>query len=69
MIGKKEIRVGARFLCNANGATIEVVRLECDRQGKPGNVAVKDLRSGHVFPYGLEALRRCDITIIKEGTP
>ena len=69
MIDKEEIRVGARFLCNANGATMEVVRLERDRQGKLSNVAIKDLRSGHVFLYGLEALRRCDITIIKEDTP
>ena len=28
-------------------------------------VTLKDCKTGHIFQYGLEALKRCNITILK----
>lgn len=59
-----DIQVGARFVGNVCGQGYVVI----DIKGKRGNaqMAVVELAgSGRKMLYGLEALKRCDIKIIK----
>lgn len=75
-----QIKPGIRFKGNVNGAICEVMKIESpvtsykpDRKGgleptKRNTVVVvtlKDCKTGHTFQYGLEALKRCDITILE----
>ena len=75
-----QLKAGTRFKGNVNGAICEVMKIESpitsckpDRKGaleptKINTVAVatlKDRKTGHTFQYGLEALKRCDITILE----
>ena len=75
-----QLKAGTRFKGNVNGAICEVIKIESpvtpykpDRKGaleptKINTVAVatlKDCKTGHTFQYGLEALKRCDITILE----
>lgn len=75
-----QLKAGTRFKGNENGAICEVIKIESpvtpykpDRKGgleptKRNTVVVvtlKDCKTGHTFQYGLEALKRCDITILE----
>lgn len=75
-----QLKPGIRFKGNVNGAICEVMKIEnpvasCkpDRKGgleltKRDTVVVvtlKDCKTGHTFQYGLEALKRCNITILE----
>ena len=75
-----QLKLGTRFKGNANGAICEVIKIEnpvtsckLDWKGdieptKRNTVVVvtlKDCKTGHTFQYGLEALKRCDITILE----
>ena len=75
-----QLRAGTRFKGNVNGAICEVIKIESpvtpykpDWKGglkptKRNTVAVatlKDCKTGRTFQYGLEALKRCDITILE----
>ena len=48
---------GTRFRGNVNGAEMEVVGIE-DK-----NAVIKDLQTGRVFSYGLQALEHCDVEV------
>ena len=48
---------GTRFRGNVNGAEMEVVKIE-DK-----NASIKDLQTGRVFTYGLQALEHCDVEV------
>ena len=76
-----QLKPGTRFKGNVNGAICEVIKIESpvtsckpDRKGgleptKKDTVVVatlKDCKTGHTFQYGLEALKRCNIQILKE---
>ena len=58
-----KIEAGERFMVLRGNAQMEIVRIE-------GHTAViKDLSTGKVFTYGIEALRHCAVERIeKEGT-
>ena len=75
-----QLKAGTRFKGNVNGAICEVIKIESpvtpykpDQKGgleptKRNTVVVvtlKDCKTGHTFQYGLEALKRCDITILE----
>ena len=75
-----QLKPGTRFKGNVNGAICEVIKIENpvtsykpDRKGglEPTKrnmvvvVTLKDCKTGHTFQYGLEALKRCDITILE----
>ena len=77
-----QLKAGTRFKGNVNGAICEVIKIESpvtpykpDRKGgleptKRNTVVVvtlKDCKTGHTFQYGLEALKRGDITIQEEN--
>ena len=76
-----QLKAGTRFKGNVNGAICEVIKIESpvtpykpDRKGglEPTKrnmvvvVTLKDCKIGHTFQYGLEALKRCNIQILKE---
>ena len=48
---------GTRFRGNVNGAEMEVVKIE-DK-----NASIKDLQTGRVLTYGLQALEHCDVEV------
>lgn len=48
---------GTRFRGNVNGKEMEVIRIE----GK--NAVIKDLQTGRVSSYGVQALERCDLEV------
>lgn len=73
-----QLKPGTIFQGNVNGAICEIVKIEnpvtsyrVDWKGdiiptsrKTVVVAtIRDCKTGHTFQYGLEALKRCDITI------
>ena len=73
-----QLKLGTRFKGNVNGEICEVIKIEnpvtsykLDWKGdieptKRNTVVVvtlKDCKTGHTFQYGLEALKRCYITI------
>ena len=75
-----QLKPGTKFKGNVNGAICEVIKIESpvtpykpDWKGgleptKRNTVVVvtlKDCKTGHTFQYGLEALKRCDITILE----
>ena len=75
---EEQLKVGTKFEGNVNGAICEIIKIESsvtsyqpDWKGEliPQNrrttliVTIKDCKTGRTFQYGLEALKRCDITI------
>ena len=73
-----QLKLGTRFIGNVNGAICEIIKIEnpvtsykLDWKGeieptKRNTVVVvtlKDCKTGYTFQYGLEALKRCYITI------
>ena len=48
---------GTRFRGNVNGKEMEVIRIE----GK--NAVIKDLQTGRISSYGVQALERCDLEV------
>lgn len=57
-----EIKIGSTIVGNVNGAVLEVVKIEKNHRGTDLTI-LKDCNTGKTFQYGLEALKRCDITI------
>ena len=61
-----QLKPGTRFKGNVNGAICEVMKIESPITSCKGVVVtLKDCKTGHTFQYGLEALKRCDITILE----
>lgn len=56
------MKVGRKFKGNINNAVMEIVAIE------NGIVFYKDCKTGKVFQYGIEAFKRCDITMLDEGS-
>ena len=54
------IKVGTKIKGNVNGVIMEVVKIE-------NNILalLKDCKTGKISQYGLEALKRCNITILE----
>ena len=69
-----ELSPGTRIRGNVNGAEMEIIKIENKECGVPKDdvsihkfpmsVILRDCKSGKTFTCGLEALRRCDITIL-----
>ena len=55
------IKVGMKIKGNVNGVIMEVVKIENNTLA-----LLKDCKTGHIFQYGLEALKRCNITILEQ---
>ena len=76
----ERLKVGTKFKGNVNGALCEIIKIEnpvtsykTDWKGdsKPTRTnsaktaIIKDCKTWHTFQYGLEALKRCNITILE----
>ena len=70
----KQLKLGTKFKGNVNGAVMEIIKIENPTTATPaernlftfGKTAIiKDYKTGHIFHYGLEALKRYDITILE----
>ena len=57
----EQLQKGTKIKGNVNGIIMEVVKIE-------NNIValLKDCKTGNTFQYGLEALKRCNISIIKQ---
>lgn len=75
-----QLKTGTIFQGNVNGAICEIIKIENpvtsykvdwkgDIEPKSKNAVVvatiKDCKTGRTFQYGLEALKRCNITILE----
>lgn len=60
MIPIEELQLGTRIRGNVNGAEMEIIKIQ------EHNAVIKDIKSGNIFTFGMEALRRCDITILQQ---
>ena len=54
------IKVGMKINGNINGVIMEVVKIENNTLS-----LLKDCKTGKISQYGLEALKRCNITILE----
>ena len=53
------IKVGMKIKGNINGVIMEIVKIENNTLA-----LLKDCKTGKISQYGLEALKRCDVTIL-----
>lgn len=60
MIPIEKLQPGTRIRGNVNGAEMEIIKIQ------EHNAVIKDIKSGNIFTFGMEALRRCDITILQQ---
>lgn len=56
----EQIKAGTKIKGNVNNAIMEIIKIENE-----ANAVVRDCKTGHIFQYGLEALKRCNITILE----
>lgn len=76
----ERLKVGTKFKGNVNGSLCEIIKIEnpvtCYKVDWKGDTEpartnnaktaiIKDCKTGRVFQYGLEALKRCNITILE----
>lgn len=57
----EQLQKGTKIKGNVNGIIMEVVKIENNTLA-----LLKDCKTGNIFQYGLEALKRCNISIIKQ---
>lgn len=67
MDNKGKFKPGTRFRGNVNSAEMEVVKIQSGRDGRNSLVVIKDIRTGNIINYGLNALEKCDVTITERG--
>lgn len=61
----KEINPGMKLKGNVNNAVFEVIKIENYIKGGSGKTAIiQDCKTGKQFQYGVEVLKRCDLTIL-----
>lgn len=66
LFSDNQLKPGTRFKGNVNGAICEVMKIENPVASCKGIVVtIKDCKTGRTFQYGLEALKRCNITILE----
>lgn len=56
----EQLQVGTKIKGNVNGVIMEVVKIENNTLA-----LLKDCKIGKIYQYGLEALKRCNITILE----
>lgn len=60
MLTIEELQPGTHILGNINGAEMRIIKIQ------EQNAIIMDVKSKNIFTYGLEALRRCDITVLED---
>ena len=70
----EQLQVGTKIKGNVNNAIMQIIKIEnptlaTATDNKFINLSamatLKDCKTGNIFQYGLEALKRCNITILK----
>lgn len=70
----EQLKAGTKIKDNVNGAVMEILKIETPTTPTPaernlftfGKTAIiKYCKTGHIFHYGLEALKRCNIMILE----
>ena len=70
----EQLQVGTMIKGNINNAIMKIIKIENPTLATATDnkfiklsamVTLKDCKTGHIFQYGLEALKRCNITILK----
>ena len=70
----EQLQVGTKIKGNVNNAIIKIIKIENPTLATATDnkfinlsamVTLKDCKTGHTFQYGLEALKRCNITILE----
>lgn len=59
MYNTSDFKVGTKFIGNVNNVEMEVIKIENNKLA-----VIKSVNSTKLFTYGLDALTRCNITII-----
>ena len=71
----EQLQVGTKIKGNVNNAIMQIIKIEnptlataTDNKfiNRSAMVTLKDCKTGHIFQYGLEALKRCNISIIEQ---
>ena len=74
LFADKQLQVGTKIKGNVNNAIMQIIKIENPTLATATDnkfiklsdmVTLKDCKTGHIFQYGLEALKRCNITILK----
>ena len=60
----EQLKAETKFKGNVNGAVMEILKIE-NPQYASLMAVIKDCKTGNTFQYGLEALKRCNITILE----
>ena len=70
----EQLKAGTKIKGNVNGAVMAILKIETPTTATPaernlftfGKTAIiKYCNTGHIFHYGLEALKRCNIMILE----
>jgi hypothetical protein len=71
----EQLQVGTKIKGNVNNAIMQIIKIEnstlaaaTDNKfiNRSAMVTLKDCKTGNIFQYGLEALKRCNISIIEQ---
>ena len=71
----EQLQVGTKIKGNVNNAIMQIIKIEKPTLATATDskfinlsamVTLKDCKTGHIFQYGLEALKRCNISIIEQ---
>lgn len=61
-----KFKVGTRFRGNVNGVEMEVVKIEqSSKSANSKNAIIQETKTGKRSIYGLRALEKCDVSILK----
>ena len=70
----EQMQAGTKIKGNVNNAIMQIIKIEKPNLATATDnkfinlfamVTLKDCKTGHTFQYGLEALKRCNITILE----
>lgn len=70
----EQLQVGTKIKGNVNNAIMKIIKIEKTTLATATDnnfinlsamVTLKDCKTGHIFQYGLEALKRCNIMILE----
>ena len=71
----EQLQVGTKIKGNVNNAIMQIIKIEnltlaaaTDNKfiNRSAMVTLKDCKTGNIFQYGLEALKKCNISIIEQ---
>lgn len=65
---ERKLKPGTVFIGNVNNIVMELAEIQKSSTSQGNETAViREVETGNLFTYGLDALERCDITILEQG--